>query len=96
MPSHKEYLEQIETLKGLADAARRSELKSARTQILQIMEEFGISAVDVLPDVPKKKGVKTPVQPKFRDSASGQTWSGRGRAPKWMLGANKEEFRIEK
>lgn len=39
------------------------------------------------------------VAPKYRDSETGQTWTGRGKAPTWMAakmaaGATKESFKI--
>ncbi len=39
------------------------------------------------------------VAPKYRDGETGQTWSGRGKAPTWLAaklaaGATKESFRI--
>jgi DNA-binding protein H-NS len=39
------------------------------------------------------------VAPKYRDSETGQTWTGRGKAPTWLAtkiaaGATKESFRI--
>lgn len=32
--------------------------------------------------------------PKFRDPATGETWTGRGRAPGWIKGKNRDDFRI--
>jgi DNA-binding protein H-NS len=32
---------------------------------------------------------------KYRDTATGQSWTGRGRAPKWLEGKNKEDFLIK-
>ena len=39
------------------------------------------------------------VAPKYRDSETGQTWTGRGKAPTWLAnkmaaGASKESFKI--
>jgi DNA-binding protein H-NS len=39
------------------------------------------------------------VAPKYRDSESGQTWTGRGKSPTWLTaklaaGATKEQFKI--
>ncbi len=39
------------------------------------------------------------VAPKYRDSATGDTWTGRGKMPKWLAakvaaGASKESFKI--
>ena len=47
----------------------------------------------------KSRRSRSKVVPKYRDPASGATWSGRGKIPKWMMplieaGAQREDFRI--
>ena len=37
----------------------------------------------------KAVGVKKPVAPKYRHPASGATWTGRGKAPLWVVEAEK-------
>jgi DNA-binding protein H-NS len=37
----------------------------------------------------KTGGVKKPVAPKYRHPASGATWTGRGKAPLWVVEAEK-------
>jgi DNA-binding protein H-NS len=37
----------------------------------------------------KATGVKKPVAPKYRHPASGATWTGRGKAPLWIVEAEK-------
>ena len=46
-----------------------------------------------------KGKAKSSVPPKYRDPATGATWTGRGRAPVWMAakiatGSKKEDFLI--
>jgi DNA-binding protein H-NS len=36
-----------------------------------------------------------PVAAKYRDPNSGSTWSGRGRAPLWIAGQEREKFAIQ-
>ncbi|MGX6999407.1 H-NS histone family protein [Caballeronia sp. KNU42] len=33
--------------------------------------------------------------PKYRDAVSGATWSGRGRAPHWIVDKNREDFLVD-
>lgn len=40
-----------------------------------------------------KRTSKAPI--KYRDPATGNTWSGRGREPKWLAGRNREDFLIK-
>lgn len=41
-----------------------------------------------------RAGVKVP--PKYRDPASGATWSGRGREPEWIKGREREPFLVQR
>jgi DNA-binding protein H-NS len=34
------------------------------------------------------------VAPKYRDPATGNTWTGRGKAPKWIDGKDRAKFLI--
>lgn len=43
----------------------------------------------------KQAGKKGMVQAKYRDRDSGATWTGRGRARRWLNGRDKEEFLIK-
>ncbi len=47
----------------------------------------------------KPAKVRKPVAAKFRNEATGETWSGRGKAPKWLAameaaGRKREEFAV--
>ena len=37
----------------------------------------------------------TKVAAKYRDPTTGKTWTGRGVAPKWIAGKDRDAFRIE-
>lgn len=94
MTTYAEYMMQIAELQALAEEARRKELDEARAKIRQLMQAHGIAA-DELNETPKKSSkVQKSVAPKYRDPETGKTWSGRGRAPTWLKGRNKEEFVI--
>jgi DNA-binding protein H-NS len=46
---------------------------------------------------PEKKRDRTPKgAPKYRDPATGATWTGTGRTPNWIIDKNWDEFLIEK
>ncbi len=47
--------------------------------------------------VPPPDEVKMPrrVPPKFWNPETGQTWSGRGRLPLWLVGKNIDEYRLK-
>jgi DNA-binding protein H-NS len=66
--------------------------------MFDLMAEYGLTAQDVFPSgsSAKSSGAKpvNKVAPKFRDPATGQTWTGRGKAPKWIEGQDRAKFLI--
>jgi DNA-binding protein H-NS len=75
--------------KQLQDA-RRAERAGVISQVKSLMAEHGLS----LADLGGKAGGKAPsasagrkVAPKYRNSATGETWTGRGLQPKWVQAA---------
>ncbi|MET0319732.1 MAG: H-NS histone family protein [Duganella sp.] len=96
MTTYQEYKAKIAELENLAENARKNEVSQAKEQIATIMRDYGLSIAD-LGTVTKAKPVKTraPVPTKYRDDATGQTWTGRGRAPKWLEGKDKNQFLIK-
>lgn len=96
--SYKELLKQREALEQQITEARRRELSEAIAQVRAIVAEFGLTSQDVFPvgragrSVSSSAGTK--VAPKYRDPSTGQTWTGRGKAPKWIQGQDREQFAI--
>lgn len=97
MTTYQEYQAKIAELQNLAESARKEELTKAKDQIATIMREYGLTLADLAGAGKPAKISKprAPVPMKYRDTASGQTWTGRGRAPKWLEGKNKEDFLIK-
>jgi len=81
---------------------QREERSSAIAQVKSLMAQHGLSLVDLgsrtAPPVAKgRSGSKVPA--KYRDPATGQTWSGRGLHPNWLKhalagGARLDDFLI--
>ena len=96
MTTYQEYKAKIAELENLAENARKNEVTKAKEQIATIMRDYGLTIAD-LGTVANVKPVKTraPVPTKYRDEATGQTWTGRGRAPKWLEGKDKNQFLIK-
>lgn len=96
MTTYQEYKQKIAELESLAESVRRDEMKVAKEKILAIMQEFNLTVAD-FENPSKLKSVKTraPVSVKYRDDTTGQTWTGRGRSPKWLEGKNKDDFLIK-
>ena len=59
----------------------------ALIQIRDMISRYRFSPADVFPPVPR-------VAPKYRDPATGHTWSGRGKPPAWIDGKDKNNYRV--
>lgn len=64
----------------------RAAQEAARELNLSLSDVFGSSMGS---SESSQSKVKKPVAPKYRDPASGATWSGRGRCPAWLADAEK-------
>ena len=99
MSSYKELLSQIEVLKQQAESQRKAEIASVVTDIRAKMQEYGISASDLGSGGRGSRSKGMTVAAKYRHPQTGETWTGRGKMPKWMqaevgAGRAKEEFLI--
>ena len=95
--TYKELLQQREALEKAIAQARQSEIAAAVAKVRELVAEFGLTAQDVFPSRGAKSGAAkgaSKVAPKYRDPASGQTWTGRGKAPKWIEGRDRNQFLI--
>ena len=80
----------------------QQDVKKARDQILAIAQEAGISVAELLANATSKTKNKNvqKVKPKYQNPAdSTQTWTGRGRQPRWIVdgvagGKALDDFRI--
>ena len=74
--------------KKIADA-RREERASAINKVRALMAEHGLTAADVAgkAPAPRDKPTGNKVAPKYRNKATGETWTGRGLQPKWLRAA---------
>ena len=99
MTTYKELKAQAEALLKQAEVARRAEIASVVAEIQARMKEYGI-ALDDLKGGAKKSKARTAVAARYRNPATGESWSGRGRAPKWLSeelakGRSKDAFLIK-
>lgn len=100
MTSYKDLLKQREALEQQISEARNRELADAVTQVRALVAEYGLTAQDVFPiGRGSGKGARsstagTKVAPKYRNPGTGETWTGRGKAPKWIQNESREKFAI--
>jgi DNA-binding protein H-NS len=66
-----------------------------------LITKHGLTVADLTESGASGKGKKgnfsagTKVAPKYRAPVSGKTWTGRGVAPKWIAGKEREAFLIK-
>lgn len=79
--------------------AKRTEARAAGVErIVELVKEFDLSAEELnkaltgkVKTKGKAKSTSTPAAPKYRDPATGSTWTGRGVAPAWIKDFAKED-----
>lgn len=99
MATYTELKAQAEALLKQAEVARRAEIASVVAEIQARMKEYGIT-LDDLKGRAKKTKARTAVAAKYRNPATGESWSGRGRTPKWLAeeqakGRSREAFLVK-
>ena len=90
MSTYQELLAQKAELERKIENARKQELSDAISKIKGLMSQYGITLADLggkssSGKSGSAKGSK--VAPKYRNPATGDTWTGRGRQPKWVEAA---------
>lgn len=97
--SYDELREAQERLNATIEAKRADARNAGVQKIIDLVNEFGFTAEELnkaLTGKVKSKGGKakstsTPAAPKYRDPATGATWTGRGVAPAWIKDYAKED-----
>ena len=85
-----------ERLDGEIKAKQDAQKASVIAQIKTVVDTYSIPVDELVEALgglkSKRKGIKA--KQKFRDPASGATWSGRGKEPAWIKGQNRADFLI--
>ncbi|AVP58341.1 H-NS histone family protein [Pulveribacter suum] len=95
--SYKDLLKQREALEQQINEARQRELSTAVSRVRELVAEYGLTQQDVFPAGRSTRAVSAPatkVAPKYRNPATGQTWTGRGKPPRWIQNEEREKFAI--
>ena len=90
MDSIQELLAKRAELDKRIAEARREERSSAIAKVRSLMAEHGLTAADLAGKAPvavRETSAGKKVAPKYRNKATGDTWSGRGLQPKWLRAA---------
>ena len=97
----KQLAELIEAASGKLAAKKEQEKVAVKAELEALAKERGFT-IEELFGTGKTKAPRAKVEPKYRDPNEPQnTWTGRGRKPKWLAealenGATKDDFAIKK
>ncbi|SNX28681.1 DNA-binding protein H-NS [Polynucleobacter meluiroseus] len=94
MSSYKELLAQREQLDKQIKEAVQREKADGIAQAKIIIEQYNLSASDLFSRKASTRSSTGKVAPKYRNPANGDTWTGRGKAPKWIEGRDRSSFLI--
>ena len=99
---------QMETLSDLIQQREAIELKiqllrteqraAAIAQAHQLIHEFDLVESDLFGGRGRARPASSSaskVAPKYRDPATGATWTGRGKPPKWIQDKNRDDYLIQ-
>jgi DNA-binding protein H-NS len=87
MPTLSELIAERQALDQKIALMQSQERAGAIAQVQQLMSEYGLTAVDLAGKQAPKKSTGSKVEPKYRNQATGESWSGRGLKPRWLSAA---------
>jgi DNA-binding protein H-NS len=94
MATYQEIKVKISKLEEQARALLQKESVTVVAKIRGLMSEYGLTVQDLglgITNMGKKmSAMKNPLPPKYQDPVSGKTWSGKGKAPGWIVEATKK------
>lgn len=95
MSSLKELLEKRAALDAEIEETRKRELAKAIQSVQAIIAEYGLTKEDLFGGKQKKKNNPPgKVAAKYKNPETGETWTGRGIAPKWIKDQDRNKFLI--
>ena len=94
MPTYRELKAEIQRLQAEAEQARLAEKAAVLDTIRAMIIEYRLLPPDLGFTTEARTG-NAPGAAKYRDPATGATWSGRGRAPAWLAGTDRSRFEIK-
>ncbi|WP_369050195.1 H-NS histone family protein [Burkholderia gladioli] len=95
--SYVELCAELEDLQARLEVARQAELTEVVIEVRERVQQYGLTARDIfgseLRATPRLR--RSPPAAKYRHPDTGDTWSGRGRQPKWIAqAADREQYRV--
>ena len=82
-----DLLAQRAELEKQIEQTQREERQNTINKIKVLMAEYGLTIADLTARQANKARVGAKVAAKYRNKASGESWSGRGLQPRWLKAA---------
>ena len=89
-----QLLAQKAALEAQIEDARKAENADAIAKVKALVTEHGLTQQDIFGGAKRGRKASGSVAAKYRDSSTGATWTGRGKAPKWIDGKDRAQFAI--
>jgi len=96
--TYKDLLAQRQALDAKIAEARKAEAAEALNKVRQLVADYELTVDEVFPISqnqrrrgPAKGG---PVAIKYRNAETGETWTGRGKPPRWIADKDRAQFAV--
>ena len=97
-PTYKDLLKQRDELAAQIEEARKREVGDAVAKVRTIIAEYELTPDQVFAPLRKRAvdgDARAKVEPKYIDTETQKTWTGRGKPPAWIAGKDRSLFEIK-
>lgn len=97
MEIYEELLRKKADIEAKLEEARAREIADAKAKVKDLISQFNLKPQDLFGTKAVRRVGKSggKVEPKFRNPASGETWTGRCKAPRWIQDQDRAKFLIK-
>lgn len=95
MSTYEELIKQRNALDAQIKEVKDREKSEAVVKVKLLIDQHQLTAADLFnkkTSINRSNGQKVP--PKYCNPATGETWTGRGKAPKWIDGKDRQSYLI--
>lgn len=85
---------QLSHVNLLLDEAKRKEKNAVLAVIKEQVKEYSITELELLRAAGFIKAPPKRLPAKYYDASTGNSWSGHGACPKWLVGKNRDDYLI--
>ena len=93
MSQYEDLIRQRDLLDQKIKEIRETEKVNAIETVKKLIEEHQLKAEDIFSKKNSPVGKKVPA--KYLNPLTGETWTGRGKAPVWIAGKERDSFLIK-